>query len=105
MFSFVAALSIAPALLGWEASVRVNDVAAGQQDRPDAAMSADSAVYLIWDDYRSGSNGDIYFSLRDPATGGWSANQKVSDDTTGRGAFHSQYALLQRSATWPRPCG
>jgi len=84
MFSFVAALSIAPALLAWQPSVRVNDVATGQQDRPDAAMSADSTTYLIWDDYRSGSNGDIFFSLRDPATGSWSANQKVSDDTTGR---------------------
>jgi hypothetical protein len=93
MLPLVAALSIAPALVSWQASVRVNDVAAGQQDRPDAAMSADAAVYLIWDDYRSGSNGDIYFSLRDPATGSWSANQKVSDDTTGRTQWNPAIAV------------
>ena len=93
MFSFVALFSLAPALASWGASVQVNDVSAGQQDRPDAAMTADSATYLIWDDYRSGNNGDIYFSLRDPATGSWSANQKVSNDTTGRTQWNAAIAV------------
>jgi hypothetical protein len=93
MLSVVAALSIAPALLSWQPSVQVNDVSAGQQDRPDAAMSADGAAYLIWDDYRSGNNGDIYFSLRDPVSGTWSANQKVSDDTTGRTQWNAAIAV------------
>jgi len=73
--------------------VQVNDVSAGQQDRPDAAMSADSAAYLIWDDYRSGGNGDIYFSLRDPLTGTWSANERVNDDATGRTQWNAAIAV------------
>src|SRR5258705_5850078 len=93
MISLVAVLSIAPAIVGWQASVQVNDVSAGQQDRPDAAIGADSATYLVWDDYRSGSNGDIYFSLRDPLTGSWNANQKVSDDTTGRTQYNAAVAI------------
>jgi hypothetical protein len=93
MFSFVAVLSLAPALASWQDSVQVNDVTTGQQDRPDAAMTADSAAYLIWDDYRSGGQGDIYFSLRDPATGSWSANQRVSNDTTGRTQWNAAIAV------------
>ena len=93
MISLVAVLSIAPALLSWQDSAQVNDVSAGQQDRPDAAMDADSAAYLIWDDYRSGNNGDIYFSLRDPATGSWSANERVSDDATGRTQWSAAIAV------------
>jgi len=93
MLSFVAVLSLAPALASWQDSVQVNDVSLGQQDRPDAAMGTDSAAYLIWDDYRSGSNGDIYFSLRDPLTGSWSANQRVSDDATGRTQWNAAIAV------------
>ena len=93
MFSFAAVLSLAPALASWQESVQVTDVSAGQQDRPDAAMSTDLAAYLIWDDYRSGGQGDIYFSLRDPATGSWSANQKVSNDTTGRTQWNAAIAV------------
>jgi hypothetical protein len=93
MFSVVAALSIGPALLSWQDSAQVNDVSAGQQDRPDAAMGADSGAYLIWDDYRSGNNGDIYFALRDPVTGSWSANQRVSDDPTGRTQWNAAIAV------------
>jgi hypothetical protein len=93
MLSVVAGLSIATALLTWQVSVQVNDVSAGQQDRPEAAMSADGTAYLIWDDYRSGSNGDIYFSRRDSVTGSWSANEKVSDDTTGRTQWNAAIAV------------
>jgi hypothetical protein len=93
MLSFVAVLPLALALVAWQASVQVNDVSAGQQDRPDVAIGADSAAYLIWDDYRSGSNGDIYFSRRDPLTGTWSANEKVSDDTTGRTQWNAAVAV------------
>jgi hypothetical protein len=93
MFSFVAVLSLAPAPVSWQNSVQVNDVSAGQQDRPDVVIGADSLAYLIWDDYRAGSNGDIYFSLRDPVTGGWSANQKVSNVTTGRTQWNAAIAV------------
>lgn len=91
--SFAAVLPIALALVGWQASVQVNDVSAGQQDRPDIAIGADSAAYLIWDDYRSGTNFDIYFSRRDPLTGTWSANERVSDDTTGRTQWNAAMAV------------
>ncbi len=93
MFSFVVAFSIAPAPLGWQDSVQVNDVSTGQQDRPDVAMSADGAAQLIWDDYRSGGNGDIYFSRRDPLTGSWSANEIVNDDATGQTQWNAAIAV------------
>jgi hypothetical protein len=93
MLSVVAALSIAPALLTWQDSVQVNDVSTGQQDRPDAAIGADDTTYLIWDDYRTGGNGDIYVSLRDPVTGSWSANERVSDDASGRTQWSSAIAV------------
>ena len=93
MFSLVAVLSIAPALVTWQGSIQVNEVSAGQQDRPDVAIGADSAAYLIWDDYRTGNQGDIYFSLRDPLTGTWSANQKVNDDTNGATQWNASIAL------------
>lgn len=93
IFSVIAALGLTPALLSWQPSAQVNDVSAGQQDRPDAAMSADGTAYLIWDDYRAGNNGDIYFSRRDPLTGSWSANEKVSDDTTGRTQWNPAIAV------------
>lgn len=93
VLSVVAALSIAPALLTWQDSVQVNDVSTGQQDRPDAAMSGGGTTYLIWDDYRTGGNGDIYVSLRDPVTGTWSANERVSDDPTGRTQWSSAIAV------------
>jgi hypothetical protein len=93
MFSLVAALSLAPALVSWQDSIQVNDISAGQQDRPDAAIGADSTAYLIWDDYRTGNQGDIYFSLRDPLTGIWSANEKVNDDTNAGTQWNASIAL------------
>ena len=93
MLSFIALLSIAPALATWQDSVQVNDVSTGQQDRPDVVMSADFSAYLIWDDYRSGGNGDIFFSLRDPVTGTWSANQRVNDDNSGRTQWNPAIAV------------
>lgn len=71
--------------INWQASLTVNDdVGAGQQDVVQAAYAPDGAVLLIWHDFRPGSHADIYFSRRDPATGAWSANQKVNDDATNR---------------------
>lgn len=78
----------------WSDSVRVNDDAgATQQDRPAIALGSDAATYLIWDDFRSGSHADIYFSRRDPTTGAWSANQKVNDDATTRTQFNAALAV------------
>jgi len=90
----------------WSASVQVNDVATGQQDRPDIALGADGATYLIWDDYRTGGQGDIYFSRRDPTTGTWSANQKVNDDVNGGTQYNAAIALDASNnayAVWQDP--
>jgi len=84
---------LTPPVLTWSASVQVNDVATGQQDRPEIALGADAASYLIWDDYRAGSNGDIYFSRRDPGAGTWSANQKVNNDTGTRTQWNPSIAM------------
>ena len=66
------------------ASVKVNnDVGTTVQDHPAIAIGADGASDLIWDDARNG-NADIFFALRDPATGLWGANTKVNDDTGTR---------------------
>jgi RHS repeat-associated protein len=62
------------------ASAKVNsDAGTVVQDHPDIAIGADAASYLIWDDARLG-NADIEFAKRDPVTGAWGANVKVSDD-------------------------
>jgi RHS repeat-associated protein len=62
------------------ASAKVNsDAGTVVQDHPDIEVGADTATYLIWDDARLG-NADIEFSKRDPVTGAWGANVKVSDD-------------------------
>ncbi|HEX9437760.1 MAG TPA: RHS repeat-associated core domain-containing protein [Candidatus Limnocylindria bacterium] len=88
---FVSGIDLPP--LQWSPSVQVNDVATSQQDRPAIALGRDAATYLVWDDYRSGSNGDIYFSRRDPTTAAWSANRRVNDDATGRTQWRPSIAI------------
>lgn len=68
----------------WPASVKVNDDtgAQTQQERPAVVIGGDGAAYAVWDDMRNGNQTDIYFSRRDPATGLWGANVRVSDPTT-----------------------
>jgi RHS repeat-associated protein len=62
------------------ASAKVNsDAGTVVQDHTDIGIGADAATYLLWDDARLG-NADIEFAKRDPATGTWGANVKVSDD-------------------------
>jgi hypothetical protein len=74
--------------------VKVNDdTGTTQQDRAAITLGPDGASYLIWDDYRTGNQADIYFSRRDPATGTWSANQKVNNDTAGRGQWYPAIAV------------
>jgi len=78
----------------WSSSVRVNnDTGTTQQDRPAIALGPDGATYLIWDDYRPGTQADIYFSRRNPSTGVWSANQKVNNDTAGRSQWSAAIAV------------
>ena len=78
----------------WVPSVKVNDdTGTTQQDRAAITLGPDGASYLIWDDYRTGNQADIYFSRRDPATGTWSANQKVNNDTAGRGQWYPAIAV------------
>jgi RHS repeat-associated protein len=67
---------ITQAVPTWSPSVQVNTVTTNQQDRPDMAIGADGATYLVWDDT---GQSDVFFSRRDPTTGAWSANQRVND--------------------------
>jgi Mg-chelatase subunit ChlD len=90
------AATAAPPIGGaaWTSSVKVNDdVGTTQQERPAISLGADGATYLIWDDYRSGNQADIYFSRRNPATGTWGANQKVNNDTSGRSQWSPSIAV------------
>lgn len=85
---------ITPPPIVWSPSLKVNDdTGTTQQDRPAVALGPDGATYLIWDDFRAGSHADIYFARRDSATGAWSANQKVKDDTTTRTQWNAAIAL------------
>lgn len=79
----------------WSPSVRVNDDtgAQTQQERPSVVIGPDGAAYAIWDDMRIGNQTDVFFSRRDPATGSWSANQKVNDDATTRAQWRADIAV------------
>lgn len=89
-----AIVDLASGAAAWAPSVKVNnDTGTSQQDRAAIALGPDGATYLIWDDYRPGTQADIYFSRRDPATGAWSANQKVNNDTTTRTQWNADIAV------------
>ncbi len=66
---------------GWGPSVRVNDVAGSAiSSAPSVALGPDGAGYAVWPDSR-GTSQDVYSSRRDQASGAWSANVRVNDDT------------------------
>lgn len=68
---------------GWSSTLRVNDdTGTTDQIQPVIAMGSDGTAHAVWRDSRGG-NSDIYYARRDPATGAWSANERVSDVTTG----------------------
>ena len=69
----------------WNANVRVNDVATGQQYKPSVAVGPNNDAYAVWVDNRN-SRPDIYFSKRSAATGVWSPNVRVNSVTS----FQSQ---------------
>jgi hypothetical protein len=71
------------AAASWSSTTRVNDdTGATDQTQPAIAIGSDGAAHADWRDARGG-NSDIYYARRDPATGDWSANQRVNDMTTG----------------------
>ena len=64
----------------WGANVRVDDDVGMDQDYlPCIAVDASGNAYVVWEDFRGGVSGDIYFSHR-PAGGSWGANVRVDDD-------------------------
>jgi hypothetical protein len=66
----------------WGVNERINDDSGTtHQWIPDILVDAAGNAYATWQDQRSG-NGDIYYSFR-PASGSWSPNVKVNDDTGG----------------------
>ena len=64
----------------WGANVQVNDDA-GTASRytPDLAVDGNNHIFVVWQDRRSGRHA-IYFAYR-PASGAWSTNIRVNDDS------------------------
>jgi RHS repeat-associated protein len=76
---FVSGITPTPA---WSTPGQVNDVLTSDQVRPAIAVGSDGTVYAAWADARSGDN-DVYFARRNPASGAWSASERVNNVTTG----------------------
>jgi hypothetical protein len=75
--------SYRPAGGSWGPNVRVDDDTTGSnQFHPSIAVDPSGNAYVVWHDWRAGTNQDIYFSYR-PAGGSWGPNVRVDDDTTG----------------------
>jgi hypothetical protein len=68
----------------WAAETKLNtDTGTTGQRTPSIAIDGSGNLYVVWADDRNGStNTDIYFAKRTGTT--WSANIKVSDDTTSK---------------------
>jgi hypothetical protein len=68
----------------WAAETKLNtDTGTAGQRTPSIAIDGSNNLYVVWADDRNGStNTDIYFAKRTGTT--WSANIKVSDDTTSK---------------------
>jgi len=87
---------------GWSVSQRVDDGGTTNVDCPDLAIDSVGNLYALWQDWRNGDP-DVYFSYR-PAGGGWGANERVSDDTTGTTQYPGAIAVDGASnayAVWP----
>ena len=75
--------SYRPAGGDWQTNDRVDDDATGEDQRqPSIAVDPNGNAYAVWQDERSGTDWDIYFSYR-PAGGDWQTNDRVDDDATG----------------------
>jgi hypothetical protein len=68
----------------WAAETKLNtDTGTTGQRTPSIAIDGSNNLYVVWADDRNGAtNTDIYFAKRTGTT--WSANIKVSDDTTSK---------------------
>ena len=82
--AFVAKLAVGgggPPAPSFGPSIKVNDDTGSEnQSWPAIAVDAAGNAYAVWSDGRNGDS-DIYFSKRDAATGLWSPNVRVNDDT------------------------
>lgn len=68
----------------WSPGVRVNDdTGSALQLGPDVAVAADDTAHAVWRDGRIDSTRDIFYARLDPASGSWSANERVNDTTVG----------------------
>jgi RHS repeat-associated protein len=78
---FVSGLTQGPT--GWSSAVRVNADDGLNQGSPALTMGADGTAYAIWQ-LSLEPDQDIFFSLRDPSTGAWTAQQRVNNVTAGQ---------------------
>jgi RHS repeat-associated protein len=79
---FVSGLTQGPT--AWSSAVRLNPDDGLSQVTPALTMGADDTAYAVWG--IGGFNApdrDIFFSLRDPSTGAWTAQQRVNNVTAG----------------------
>lgn len=61
--------------------VKINDDVVNQpQQYPDLAVGSSGMVYSVWEDYRNGTDFDIYFSNSSDGGQSWSTNVKVNTD-------------------------
>jgi RHS repeat-associated protein len=74
----------------WSANLKLNnDTGTRGQRAPAIAVDGSNNAYAVWEDDRNGGSQidtDIYFSKRTAATGTWSANVRVNNDTQARPA-------------------
>ena len=73
-----------PSTGAWAAETKLNtDTGTAGQRTPSITIDGSGNLYVVWADDRNGStNTDIYFAKRTGTQ--WSANIKVSDDTTSK---------------------
>ncbi len=78
---FVSGLTQGPT--DWSASTRVNADDGVNEIFPVLAIGTDDTAYAAWIRGWLGPESDIYFSLRNPTTGTWAAQQRVNNVTAG----------------------
>ena len=79
---YVRGLTVPP--LKWDPSARVNDdTGTATQDRPALALAADGSAWAVFEDARLSGTGDIFVSRRDPVTGRWGPNERVTPPMDG----------------------
>jgi hypothetical protein len=70
----------------WSTDIRVDDDAGSANQRaPSIAVNATGDIFIVWEDFRSNSDFDVYFAKSTNGGANWSIpNVRVNDDVTSR---------------------